>query len=305
MGILLGLLTALSWGSADFLARFATHRTGTLRATLYMQILGFLLLTAALPFLGGWGHLADGSGFRPWAWGIVGGALNTFSCLTLYRSFEIGKMAVVAPLSAAYPVLTVILSIFTGEHLTPSRAAGIIGTLLGAVLVARGEASSASHPHSSASPTDPAHPHHPRNAALRRQGILWAIASSVGMGLMFWLIGTRIVPTVGALPSVWLIRLVSTILTFLVVLVLRQSAAPPPPGARRFVAGVAVLDTAAYSLNNRGMQLEQVSVVSVLASLYGAVTIAYVVIVLRESITRLQWCGIAAIFAGIFLISRQ
>ena len=303
MGILLGLLTAISWGSADFLARFATHRTGTLRTTLYMQILGFLLLTAALPFLGGWGHLSDGSGFGPWAWGIIGGALNTFSCLTLYRSFEIGKMAVVAPLSAAYPVLTVILAIFTGEHLTHARAAGIVCTLFGAVLVARGEASTA---HSSAAES---HHHNATKsaahaAARHREGVLWAIASSIGMGLMFWLIGNRIVPSAGALPSVWLIRLVSSILTLLVILVLRQSAAPPAVGSRRFVAGVAVLDTAAYALNNRGMQLEQVSIVSVLASLYGAVTVAYAAAILRERITRLQWLGILAIFSGILLISR-
>jgi len=67
MGILLGLLTALSWGGSDFLARFATQRIGTLRTMLYMQFSGFILLTITLPWLGGWGHLADGSGWPPWA----------------------------------------------------------------------------------------------------------------------------------------------------------------------------------------------------------------------------------------------
>src|SRR5437762_4078744 len=43
MGILLGLLTALTWGGADFIARFATHRIGALRSMLYMQLTGFLL----------------------------------------------------------------------------------------------------------------------------------------------------------------------------------------------------------------------------------------------------------------------
>src|SRR5256885_1919322 len=41
MGILLGLLTALTWGGADFIARFATHRIGALRSMLYMQLTGF------------------------------------------------------------------------------------------------------------------------------------------------------------------------------------------------------------------------------------------------------------------------
>jgi uncharacterized membrane protein len=52
------------------------------------------------------------------------------------------------------------------------------------------------------------------------------------------------------------------------------------------------------------MQLEQVSVVTVLASLYVAVTVFLAAVFLRERITLPQWCGIAAIFAGIVLISR-
>src|SRR5215469_12748395 len=129
MGVLFGLLTAISWGSSDFLARFATRRIGTLRATLYMQLLGFALLSAALPFLGGWGHLADGSGFRPWLWGLFAGTLNTMATLAIYRSFELGKMSVVAPLSASYPVITVLLTLSTGERLTLPRTIGIVFVL--------------------------------------------------------------------------------------------------------------------------------------------------------------------------------
>jgi drug/metabolite transporter (DMT)-like permease len=52
------------------------------------------------------------------------------------------------------------------------------------------------------------------------------------------------------------------------------------------------------------MRLEQVAIISVLGSLYGAVTVALAAIILREHISRWQWLGIAAIFAGIYLISR-
>jgi drug/metabolite transporter (DMT)-like permease len=290
MGVLLGLLTAVSWGSADFLARFGTRKIGTLRTTLYMQLLGFLLLSAALPYLGGWQHLVDGSGWRAWAWGIAAGVLNTFATLTLYRSFEIGKMAVVAPVSAAYPVITVLLSVLAGEHLTPARVLGIVSALAGAILVARAETSSETE-------VDAA------SAARHRTGLMWAMVSSGAMGVMFWLLGVRVIPAVGALPAVWLIRAVTVALTLAVILVGRQSASLPSPGSRRFIAGIGVLDTTAYALNNIGMQLEQVSIVSVLASLYGAVTVAYAAVLLRERISRTQWIGIIAIFAGIVLIS--
>src|SRR5258707_8019936 len=139
MGILLGLLTALTWGGADFIARFATHRIGALRSMLYMQLIGFLLLSSLLPALGGWGHLADGSGWQPWAWGFLAGCLNAASGLALYRAFEIGKMSVVAPLSASYPALTLLLSRLSGEPLTGVRTAGIFSVLLGAIVVVGGE----------------------------------------------------------------------------------------------------------------------------------------------------------------------
>src|SRR6202140_926038 len=177
MGILLGLLTALSWGGSDFLARFATHRIGTLRTMLYMQFTGFILLTIFLPWLGGWGHLADGSGWQPWGWGALAGIINAFSTLTLYRSFEIGKMAVVAPLSASYPVLTVSLSLLSGERLSLPRAIGIACTMLGVLLVAGGEKP----------------PDQNDAEAVRRsgKGITWALSSAGGVGVFFGLVGTQ------------------------------------------------------------------------------------------------------------------
>jgi drug/metabolite transporter (DMT)-like permease len=294
MGVLIGLLTALTWGSSDFLARFATRRAGTLRATLYMQLAGFVLLTAALPFLGGWGHLADGSGLRPWLWGISAGFLNTFATLTLYRAFEVGKMSVVAPLSAGYPAITVLLSVLSGERLTFARVAGIALILAGAVLVARSEGEAAVDASQDSA-----------GANSHRAGLQFAIVSAFAMGVMFWLIGIRIVPIVGALPAVWLIRLVSGTLTLIAILLLRQSGALPVTGAVWPILGMSVFDTTAYCLNNIGMQLEQVSVVSVLASLYGAVTVAYAAMLLREKISRAQWLGIVLIFAGITFISRH
>src|ERR1700756_1597357 len=180
MGILLGVLTALTWGGSDFLARFTTERMGTLRTLLYMQLIGFILLTIALPWLGGWGHLADGSGWQPWAWGILAGSVNAVSTLSLYRSFEIGKMAVVAPLSASYPVLSVSLSLLSGERLSAGRATGIVCTMLGVVFVAGGEKP----------PDENDAEAMPRSG----KGIGWALSSAVGFGVLFWLLGTHVIP---------------------------------------------------------------------------------------------------------------
>ena len=289
MGILLGVLTALTWGGSDFLARFATERMGTLRTLLYMQMTGFILLTLALPWLGGWGHLADGSGWQPWAWGVLAGCVNAVSTLGLYRSFEIGKMAVVAPLSASYPVLTVTLSLLSGERLSAARASGIACTMIGVLLVAGNE-----------KPPDANDAEAVRRSG---KGIGWALASAVGFGLLFWLLGNRVIPRVGAPQTVWMIRMTCTVIAAAVILISRQPI-KLPRNTRAISLGMGLGDTTAFVLSNRAMQIEQIAVVSVLGSLYGAVTVALASIVLREHVSRSQWLGIAAIFFGIYLMSR-
>jgi drug/metabolite transporter (DMT)-like permease len=290
MGILLGLLTALTWGGADFIARFATQRVGTLRTMLYMQVTGLVLLTIFLPWLGGWGHLADGSGWRPWAWGVLAGCINAGATLTFYRSFEIGKMAVVAPVSASYPALTLLISWIGGERLTSVRVAGIVLTLLGVVIVA----SSEKVPEESRA----------AGALKNRRGLGWAIAAAVGFAVLFWLLGIRVIPRVGATQAVWMIRLTSSFVGLAVILLAKQPIRVPRDEMRWMALGMGTFDTAAFVFSNHGMRMEQVAVISVLGSLYGAVTVGLAAIFLREHISRWQWVGIVTIFSGIYLISR-
>lgn len=290
MGILLGLLTALTWGGADFIARFAAHRVGALRTTLFMQSCGFLLLTLALPWLGGWGHLADGSGWQPWAWGVFVGLINAFSTLSLYRSFEVGKMAVVAPLSASYPALTLLISWLAGDRVSALRLTGIFLTILGVILVAGGEKPADSDSESVRAPNT--------------RGMGWAAGSGIGFGVLFWLLGNHVIPRVGAAQTVWMIRLTSSLAMLPVFVFAKERPRAPAGSIWKMSLTMGLMDTGAFVASNVGMQMEQVPVISVLGSLYGAVTVGLASIFLKEHVSRWQWMGIVTIFAGIFLISR-
>jgi drug/metabolite transporter (DMT)-like permease len=289
MGFFFGLATALAWGTSDFLARFATRRIGSLRALLYMQLWGLLLLTYFQIHAHAWGHLFDGSGWQPWGWGFLAGVFNSLAMLAFYRCLEIGRVSIVAPVSASYPALTLVLSVFTGERLTVARLCGIACTMAGVLLVARGEAS----------PNDSA-----VDAKLARRGIIWALCASLGFGFLYWILGTHVIETTGYSATVWLIRLVGATVTFSVLRFKRLPVAQPIGAANLQTAFMGILDTGAFVLANRAMQLEQVSIITVLSSLYGAVTILLAALFLRERVSALQWCGIVAIFAGIVLIGR-
>jgi len=286
MGVLLGLATAFAWGSADFLARFASRTIGALRIAFYLQFFGFIFLTSILLRWPAWGHLFDYSGWQPWAWGALVGVLNALAMFALYRAFELGKLSVVGPLSSSYPALTLMLSFLAGERLTIVRIAGIVLALLGALVVARGESSS-------------------DNASSNAgKGIIWAAVAAVLFGFMFWLLGTRAIPTTGPFATVWLLRGTAVLVTLAILVAKGQPLGLPDKKTAAQAAGTGVLDTGAFVLSNVSMQMEQVSVITVLASLYGAVTVLLAAVFLRERLSLPQWLGVIAIFAGIFLISR-
>jgi drug/metabolite transporter (DMT)-like permease len=292
LDIILGLTGALTWGMADFAARFASRRVGAYRTLFFMQFFGFLALTTYLK----WTHgFASGiaPGWQPWALAAGAGLLNVTASLALYHSFEVGVMSIVAPVSSSYPALTVALALASGEQVRALRGAGIAITLVGVILAstsfapvadATSSGMAASKPHLS-------------------KGVGWAVVSAVFFGLLFWFLGFRVVPVVGSTVSVWVIRLTSFSALALVAAPARQTLRLPRGNVWWLLAAVGFMDTAAFVANNAGLKTGHVSVVSVLASLYGAVTVVLSWIFLRERLERSQWLGLVLIFAGIVLVS--
>ncbi|MGH9729525.1 MAG: EamA family transporter [Candidatus Acidiferrales bacterium] len=291
-GVLLGLAAALGWGVADFLARFATRRAGAYRTLMYMQLAGFLALSAGMAATGHFGKFFPSHvEHHVWAWAICAGLLNVGSAFSLYRSFEIGVLTLVAPIAASYPVLTVLLSLWSGERLTLPRAFGIIAAVVGVMLAVVS--------FSSPPPESSAEDH--RRHVFR--GVPWALAAAVGFGLLFWVLGFHVMPVFSGAASVWIVRITTFTVLALLVIPVRQDAKLPVGSTLWLIVAVGVLDTAAFVANNLALKNEQVAVASVLSSLYGAVTVVLAAIFLRDKLERTQWAGIVLIFLGIALVS--
>jgi drug/metabolite transporter (DMT)-like permease len=292
LGVILGLTGAVCWGMADFAARFASRRVGAYRTLFFMQFFGFIALSIYLKFAGGFSHLAPG--WQPWALTAVAGLLNVTASLSLYYSFEIGVMSIVGPVSSSYPALTVALSIASGERINVLRGIGIAVTLTGVILAAMSFAPKANEPSNETTPS--------AGSRLSR-GVGWAILAAVGFGFMFWFLGFHVIPLVGDAVSVWVMRLTALVALAVFALPSRQSLSLPHGVVWWMLAAVGFMDTAAFVANNAGLHIGPVSVVSVLASLYGAVTVLLSWIFLRERLERSQWLGIVLIFAGIVCVS--
>jgi uncharacterized membrane protein len=308
LAIVLGLTGALCWGGADFAARFASRRVGAYRTLFFMQFFGFIALSAYLKFRGGF---FDGiaPGWHPWALAALAGVINMIASLSLYYSFQIGVMSIVAPVSSAYPALTVALAIASGERITALRGAGLAVALIGVILAATTFTPSAANPVNESSVNETAAKETgaketaAKETAHLSKGVGWALLAALGFGVLFWFLGFYVIPAVGPTISVWVIRLTSFTVLALAAAPARQSLKLPIGSVWWQLAAVGFLDTAAFVANNAGLRTGQVSVVSVLASLYGAVTVLLAWIFLREKLERSQWLGIILIFAGIVLVS--
>jgi uncharacterized membrane protein len=264
-----------------------------------MQFFGAVAVTAYLSGFHQWPHSL---GRQPWFFAVIAGLLNAGSSFCLYRAFETGVMSVVAPISSSYSAIAVVLSLASGERLSATHGTGIAVTLAGMMLAAVSFT-----PHDSASAsggsdgaTSPA-----RLSAGARlsSGVSWAIAAAIGFGFAFWWLGFHVVREVGGAASVWVVRVTTLAGLLLVAAPTRQSVRLPRGSVWWLLVIVGLTDTAAFVANNTGMQLGDVAVVTVLSSLYGAVTVLLSAVFIRDRIAASQWFGIALIFFGIVLVN--
>jgi drug/metabolite transporter (DMT)-like permease len=269
-----GLLSAISWGAADFSGGIASRRSPALGVVLISQPLGGLLAL----FLA----LARGEGPPPapdLLWAAMAGIAGPTALIFFYRGLASGRMGVVAPiagvLGAAIPVLVgAVLEGFPA----PGQLAGIAVGLASVVLVTRVTDSATGRP---------------RGAGL-------AVIAGFGFGAFFVFLG-RVGPGPVFAPLV-VVRVVATILMAAIVLVSRSPwRLSRPSYVPVLIAGT--LDMGGNLWYLLAAQQGRLDVAAVLASLYPVVTIVLAAAVLRERIGRVQAVGILAAAGAIVLIA--
>jgi len=293
LAIAFGIAAAVLWGTADFLARYATREVGTYRTLLYMQAVGVGFLTVWLAVDGELSGLRSAHSGSLWAWVVISGLISTVATLGFYRSLEIGTLSIVAPVCSVYPALTLLLSIYTGERVSLIHIAGIIVSLAGVVLASTSFAPL---------PTDVVRPGgHPHGHLTRGVGL--ALIASAMYGVNFWIIGYRIVTQLGGSMTVWSNRIPGTVLLVLMAPLTKQSIGLPRRKNWPLIAGIGVFDAGAFIASSLGLRTGHVAIVTVIGSLFSAVTVFLAWIILRERLERTQWLGIFLIFIGIVLVS--
>jgi uncharacterized membrane protein len=165
MAVVLGLLAAVTYGTADFLGGLATKRNPVVRVVLVSQAIGLLAYLAAVPLLPEGRFTGEA-----WAWGAAAGAAGAVGIAFLYRGLARGRMSVVAPITAVISVsIPVLVGLALGERPTGFQLLGVA-----AVVPAVGLVSTVPEPAASGSPG---------GVRTARAGVLDALTSGVGIGL--------------------------------------------------------------------------------------------------------------------------
>ena len=288
MGIALGLLAAFGFGTADFIARGSTRRIGTMRTLFYMQFVGAIAVTVYLLASGEFARVASVTQPGTWLLAVGTALVGIFASMMLYRSFEVGIISIVSPVAASYAAVTVVLALLSGEQLTAARVLGVVASL-GGVILSSISKSTETELEARRWRTPP--------------GLGFAIAAAIGFGVSFYLIGFYVSPAVGGIMPVWISRWTTIGSLLLLSLITGLNLQPPRGNVWVAVIAVGVLDTVGYAGATIGVLTEQVSIVTVLSSLFSAVTVVLAWIFLRESLSWWQWVGILTIFLGIMLVS--
>ena len=280
-----GLLTALGWGGADFVARFTGRALGPEVALFGMLSVGAVVLTL-LVWLIGPPLVWELSGW----WALLATGLGIMAAtLLLYWGLARGPVTIVAPLVGSYPALNVALAVALGLRPSALQWVAMAVVLAGVVLVAGAARSFADG--------DTYTRRHLRDT------VVISLASAVGFALAV-AAAQEATQVYGELQTVWIARWISLLAT--AALLAWRRRAPILPRRWWPLLGLqGLLDGGAYVALLAGSYGPGATVAVVVASAFSAVTVLLARVYLREAMTRGQWLGIAFVVGGVAVLSAR
>ncbi len=276
-----GLGAAFGWGTADLGAAFLSRRIGAFTAVVIAQTAGLVAIVALFAVV------------RP-AWRATGtdvsllagnGVLVAAAYVSHYRALEIGPVALVTPIVAAYAIMPIALAVLLlGERLTGPLLAGSIVTIAGVVLTS----------------TDP---RQLGRTAVRngRTGIPYAFASTLLFGVATFVMA-RAAQRMGWLPAIAVARVFTILALLPVAAVRRERLLGAGGGALAGGAAIGLVDAIGIASFLRGAEVGLVSLVTAVSATYPLVPAIGGVTLLGERPAISQGAGIVLVIGGLALL---
>jgi len=133
IGVVGGLVAALSWGCATLVGARTSRLVGARMALAWVALVG---LVATLPAALATGVPAEATR-TDWAWAFVAGAGAIAGLACAYGALRVGKVGVVAPIVATDGAIAAVISVVAGERLRAISLVLLAVITAGVVLAAR------------------------------------------------------------------------------------------------------------------------------------------------------------------------
>jgi drug/metabolite transporter (DMT)-like permease len=273
VAVVLSLLASVAWGTSDFLGGTASRRlpvTAVVAISQAFGLAGVLVVAAATGAFDAPAHYV--------AWALLAAVFGVVGLSAFYRALALGTMGVVAPIAATGVVVPVAVGLAQGDRPTAVQSAGVAVAILGVVLASGPEL----------------------RGAAGRTPLLLAGVAAVGFGAVIVCLAH------GARTSTTMTLLVmraASVAALVAVAAAGKASLRAAPRDLPVLAAVGAGDVGANALfavaSTRGL----LSVVSVLSSLYPAVTVLLARALHAERMTPVQNAGVGAALVGVVLIA--
>jgi uncharacterized membrane protein len=278
MAVLLALLSALAYGTSDFVGGVISARIPPWTAAFCSQITGAAALLL-LALVDGGSLSGDGA-----AWGALSGVGSGVGLSFLYRGLSSGRMGVVAPTSGVLAALVpAAVGVLTGDRPSMASWTGIALAVPATFLVAREPGAAGA-----------------RAGAPGASGVADGLLAGCGFGVGF----AAIAKAPGA-DGFWPVALSLVVGAAVVVAgaVAARSDWVPRNATAALSTTTGVLAAAALALFLASLDHGMLAVSAVIAALYPAATVLLAITVLREHVHRTQGVGLGLCAVAVALVA--
>jgi drug/metabolite transporter (DMT)-like permease len=280
LGVLLALLTSLSWACGNVLVQRSGRAIGTVRATLWALLVGALLAGTLSLFLD---HPRQPVTVAVVGWTLLASAAGLTAYVCLFYTFSHGQLSLTVPVISSWSLIASAVAVLVfGERPGPVPLVGAALVFSGVLLVALGSS---------------------REAGGGGRGrLLVALGAALGFGVMIPSL-THVTPALGELGATSIVYLTEVALGLPIALATRSSVALPTRAAWPVVLATAGAETMGFVSVSFARRFAPLTVVTPVSSLAAALTVVYAWVVLRERPRPLAAAGAALASTGIVVLA--
>jgi drug/metabolite transporter (DMT)-like permease len=304
-GVLLAVVVALCWGSADTVATFATRRQGTF-ATTFISLLTSVTLLVLFGLIAGARLALSAVIFmQSMGIGLLTGVMAAIGYFSLYRGLELGPLAIVSPVTAADGAVGAVLAVLIlREFLSLWQIAMLVLIFLGIIAASTNLREVYGIVRTSGL------------AGLVTGGVRWGLLAMLAFGVMLFGIGLAAGQWGWYVPIFWT-RTFAALSLFLIAVLRRfrpwrfipGSAIPEKKPEMLHGAGiglavvVGLFETTGLLIYSLDTQLATTGIASAISSAWGIIPLLAGITLFRERPAFYQILGVVLVLFGLFLLA--